>query len=264
MVRPSGQRLTVAVPLYRPASWLDVIQANVRRIPADARVVLSAQGSPGSLAELRRRLGDDDRVVYRVEREARGWREHVNTLIGECRTELFAILPQDDDIAPGYYERLMETLDREPRCGLAFGRVRSVGRPGIHLHAMASPPVPLGTREPWREALELDARWNLGIAWRGVVRRELLLPMVATPGDRFADQIWVFGIALVAHLAERRDAIYVKRYHGRNTHGAWRRLTPEERAEAKAAEIRRRLDEPAASEALAELASETATGPTET
>ena len=197
------------------------------------------------LERLRRELAGDRRITFRRESGARSWRQHANTLIERCRTPLFSLLPQDDDITPGYYERLQAVLDRLPSAGLAFGRIRSIGRPRRYLQSMARPPIPLGRDEPWREAIELDRRWNLGIPWRGVVRRELLLPMAPTPDDRFADQIWVFGIALAAHLAEAPDAIYVKRYHARNTHSDWAELTPEERRSAQVAEIRRRVSDPA-------------------
>lgn len=233
-------RLTVAIPLHRAAGWLDVVCRNIERAPADTRIVLSDQTlRDDSIARLRGRLRHDPRIRFRARAGAAGWREHINQLIARCRTPLFSILPQDDDISRGYYEQLVAALDASPSAGLAFGRIRTIGWPGRE--ELAGPPFALGIKEPWREAVALDESWNLGIPWRGVIRRELLLPMLPTVGDHFADQIWVFGIALVSHLLEMPDAIYVKRFHSENTHRSWRRLTEAERQAVKLREIDRRL-----------------------
>ena len=89
--------------------------------------------------------------------------------------------------------------------------------------------------------MKLDQQWNLGIPYRGVVRRRLARPIPPTPGDRFADQAWVFSIALVSHLVEVPDALYIKRYHSSNTHTDWLPLSSAERLEAFRPEIERRL-----------------------
>ena len=161
-------------------------------------------------------------------------------------------------IEPGFYELLVEALSHRPSAACAFASVEVVGHPEGFEGALPSPELELGVLEPWREALALDRGWNLGIAWRGVIRRRCLMPVAPTPGDRFADQIWVFGIALCGHLVEVPEAVYVKRYHADNTHAGWSLLTESERREAKVAEIRRRLARhPAqALAALAALASE--------
>lgn len=234
--------LTVAIPLHRAAPWIESICENAQRIPAHARILVSDETRiDDAMDRLRIRLAGDPRIVFRDARGPTGWREHANALIAEAETDFFSLLPQDDWIADGYHQSLMDALHRRPSAGLAFGRIRTEGKPGGDVEAMAGPPIPLGREEPWREALALDTAWNLGVAFRGVIRRERLLPILPTPGDRFADQIWVFGIALASHLVEVPDALYIKRYHERNTHGSWAPLTPSQRRAAKLAEIRRRL-----------------------
>ncbi len=235
-------RLTVAIPLHRAGSWVETVSANIERIPARSRIVLSDETqADDALDRLAHRFRGDPRLTIRRKPGRPGWREHANALISEARTELFSILPQDDAISPGYYEKLVETLDRSPSAGIAFGTIHTVDIPVGADGPMAGPPFALGARVPWREALELDDRWNLGIPWRGVIRRTVLLPMTATPGDRFADQIWVFGMALVAHLVEVPEAIYTKHYHLDSVHGNWAPLAIEERFVAKRKEIFRRL-----------------------
>ena len=236
------KRLTVAVPLHRAGPWVDVVSRNISLIPPGACIVLSDRTlQDDALERLRKRHREDRRIDFRSGDDVPGWREHVNTLIEANRSPLFAILPQDDSITSRFYERLVRALKGRKSAALAFGSLQVVDHPDGFEGALPSPELELGVLEPWREALALDQAWNLGIAWRGVVRRRCLLPVAPTPGDRFADQIWVFGIALTGHLVEVPEAVYVKRYHSGNTHGEWSHLTERERYEVKAAEIRRRL-----------------------
>ncbi len=235
-------RLTVLMPLHRAAPWLDQIRLNLERIPSDARVILSDETfEDGALGGLQETCGSDPRLFFREERHPAGWRGHANRLLAAARTELVSILAQDDTITDGYYEKLIAALDAHPSAGLAFGPLDAVGWKGPDPVRFERPPLVLGRRPPWREALELDRAWNLGIPYRGVIRRRLVAPVPATPGDRYADQIWVFGIALRAHLVEAPTALYIKRYHAANTHMVWRQLEGEDRRLALLAQVRARL-----------------------
>lgn len=75
----------------------------------------------------------------------------------------------------------------------------------------------------------LEQVWNLGVPFRAVIRREVLTGIPATPGDAFADQVWVFGMALRRHLRYVPEALYLKRYHARNTHQHWTPPSSEQR-----------------------------------
>ncbi len=254
--------LTIVVPLHGASRWVDVVSDNLSAAPRDAHIVLSDRTLvDDALAMLRRRHGGDPLVRFVSGDDGLGWREHVNGLIEISETPLFTILPQDDAIHPGYYELLVDALRSRPGAGLAFPRLVAVraDEPDAE-HPVA--PMPLGRWEPWREAIELDERWNLGVPWRGVVRRRHLFPMLPTPGDRFADLVWVFGIALATHLVEVQEAVYRKRYHRSNTHLAWAPLPPDELLHLKLAEADRRLgdrpDELAAARAAISAAAESA------
>lgn len=222
-------RLTVAIPLFHGAPWIDTITENIRRIPDDALILLSDEVRSDDTAELiKKRLGGDPRIRVRLRDGAPGWREHCNALIDECNTGLFSFLPQDDQIEAGYYEKLMAALDEAPTAGIAFGSLYFEGPQFPSPVRQPSPPFPTGSLEPWMEAVDLDRQWNLGIAFRGVVRRDLMRTIPPTPGDRFADKLWVFGIALRSRLVEAEEAVYHKRIHERNTFTRWQTFTPGE------------------------------------
>lgn len=248
--------LTIAIPLHGAARWVDEVSANIAAAPQGARIVLSDRSQlDDALLELRGRHGTDRRVRYVEGFAGQGWREHVNELIAESSTPMFTILPQDDSIAPGHYERLVSALNTRPSAGLAFPTLRRRGIGGDDLDH-AHPPFALGARPPWEEAIALRQTWNLGIPWRGVIRHRYLRPMLATPGDVWADLIWVFGIALETYLVEVPEAVYFKRYHDANTHGDWAPLPAEDMLRLQLAEVERRLggqpDEEAAAAAVRE------------
>ena len=235
-------RLTILVPLHAASPWVHDVSANLAHIPPAARVVLSdVTAVDDALARLERIHNRDSRLRFRRDNGPAGWRLHINALLDEVDSELFAVLPQDDRICPGYYERLVAALDRNPTAGLAYGPIDAV-EAGKEVSRLAAAPFRLGVRKPWREILELDRDWNLGIPFRGVWRSCLVRPIPQTPGDRFADQLWVLSLGLVAHLVEVPEALYEKRYHARNTHGGWVPLRKAERRAVIEQEIHVRLD----------------------
>ncbi|MEN9316988.1 MAG: hypothetical protein RIS35_3381 [Pseudomonadota bacterium] len=217
----SPPRLTIAIPLYRGRAWLRNVASTIARLPVDARIVLSDEvGSDDAPSLLARRFANDARIVVRVRRGPPGWREHCNALIAENESPLFALLPQDDTIAPGHYEALVAALTQAPDAGMAFGQLIAEHQDGRRVEH-PPPSIELGRSLPWIEAVLLERVWNLGIPFRAVIHREVLTTIPGTPGDAFADQVWVFGMALRRHLLHVPEAVYLKRYHAQNTHGHW-------------------------------------------
>lgn len=194
---------------------------NIQCLPADVRIILSDEVSSDDTAQqIAAKFVNDSRIQVRMRNGLPGWREHCNALIRENQTEFFSLLPQDDLIEPGYYEKLLGALQENPDAGLAFGTLIAV-RSGFEREKLAPPPFPLGTSKPWIEAIMLERYWCIGIAFRGVIRREMLRPMSPTPGDRQADFIWVFGMALTGFLLEVPDAVYTKHYYKGSTSDGW-------------------------------------------
>jgi hypothetical protein len=237
--RAPGARLTVAVPLHRSAPWVDTISENLGALPAGSHVLLSdATRADDALSVLRRRFRRNRRVRVIDPPPDAGWRANYNHLLAHGRTDLFAWLPHDDCISAGYYERLVDALDEHASAALAFGSLLFVGLdhevPWVH----PPPPIALGIDRPEYEAVVLARDWNLGVPFRGVFRREWARPVPPTRDDCFADQVWVFGMALSGRVVEARDAVYVKRFHADNTHKTWTPLSATEYADAYAGEIR--------------------------
>ena len=234
-------RLTVAVPLHRSAQWVSSITENVRALHGGVQVLLSdITHEDDALAQLEHDLRGDDRIgVVRAAAPADvGWRAHFNHLLEHADTELFAWLPHDDQVPPGYFEHLIDALDAMPSAALAYGPIVTIGGPYEQPHLHPGRPFPAGTALPEHEVVRLAREWNLGVPIHGVFRREWVRPIPPMPGDRFADVVWGFGVGLSGHLVEVTDAVYVKRFHGDMTHTAWAPITTDEYVDACATQIR--------------------------
>ena len=236
-------KITIAIPLYHGKNWIPVIANNIRHIPKNAKIVLSDEVSSDDSASLiARKFANDPKIQVRLREGEPGWRQHCNALMAECDTPFFSLLPQDDSIGPRYYQRLLRAFAKKPEIGISFGQIvgtRSSSEPPIWFRP--PPKIPL-EEAPWKVAIELDKQWNLGIPFRGVIRRELLTQFDTSLPESFSDQIWVFSMALRRHITEVPDCVYLKRYHPTNTHTVWPKLTHEERYKQLLTQIRQVLD----------------------
>ena len=239
-------RVTIFIPLHSALRWVDNISEVIRNCPKDALIVVSDRTLEDNALKILRDVHRlDPRLKFLAVSGNPGWREHVNWFLPQVRSEFFSIMPQDDCISRGHYESLLAALDADPTRGIAFGRIEAHGIPGknapVLFPAMPPPPSFSAWQDPWRAAIALDRDWNLGIPFRGLIRKGLLLPILATPQDRFADQLWVLGMSLTAKLVEVPQAIYHKRYYPESTHAEWMPLSNKERLVALQAEVERRF-----------------------
>ncbi|QDT90489.1 glycosyltransferase [Gimesia algae] len=255
MKSDSPPRLTILMPIHRGLKWISSITATIDRSPVDCRIIVSdITLLDNTLDILEQRNQRDRRITFRRKQGAADWRIHVNELLTMVDSDFFSIMPQDDEFIPGYYESLLTALDSNPSAGLAFGVIDKLDLNKNEKSRMPGVPIPLGQKPAWQEAIYLDQHWNLGIPYRGVVRQKWNQPLPMFPYD-FADQIWVFGIALQACLIEVPTAIYLKKYHDENTHSTWTPLSGETRQEVLRNEIKTKLasDPAAMHNALQEL-----------
>ncbi|QDT41425.1 hypothetical protein Pan241w_14860 [Gimesia alba] len=238
-------RLTVLMPVHRGRRWVDSISKTINGCPAGCRIIVSdITQLDDALDVLEQRHQGDQRVCFRRRAGVADWRLHANELLSLADTEFFSIMPQDDEIGPGYYEELIAALDATPSAGLAFGVIEKLDLKRNQQTRTPTVPIPLGMKPPWWEAIHLDRHWNLGIPYRGVVRQQFNSPLPLFSHD-FADQIWVFGIALQTYLVEVPTAVYLKQYHENNTHSTWEPLVGEQRRDILLNEIETRLaDQP--------------------
>lgn len=225
-------RVTVAIPLYRAAPFVDVIRQNIEAVGLpDAEILVSDRhGFDDALAQLRRHFGRDERVVFLEEKDQIGWVDHYNALLQRATGRYFMWMPQDDSFPEGYVATLVAELEAHPGSLLGFGPLYTWNlRSGKATKAVLPKRYDFSDR-PWRplNALHLAVFWNLGIPFRGVFDRErilhhrLLIRHVPN-GDPFADAYWTFAVALHGKLRYVARVNSLKRYHPANTHQKWDR-----------------------------------------
>ncbi len=195
-------RVTVAIPLHRSAPFVDVVSANIHRIAGDDVEILISDRTrcDDALGVLRDRHGRDPRISFLRDTDDPGWVDHHNALLRRARGRYFMWMAHDDDFPADYVSRLSAVLDAHVDALLAFGGLRVIDVDGnpVEVSYLPEMPIALGRMSRADEAIALLHRWNLGIASRGLCRRDELLrrrlTIRHTRGDVDADAYWVFAV----------------------------------------------------------------------
>lgn len=225
-------RVTVAIPLYRSAPFLDIIRDNLDRLrDPDLEVLISDRhGLDDAIDVLERDYGHDPRVRFLRATDAIGWVGHFNELMRVARGDYFVWMQHDDTFPEGYVETLVAAAEATPGCRIAFGGIETQS-----LESRAtSGVVPLGRfcrAAQWRRGSAhrlLFSGW-IGVPFRGAIHRERVLaavgPMRDTPRSSGAEQIWIYALALGGPLVFTPATACVKRVHAGSFTGQLR-VTP--------------------------------------
>lgn len=223
-------RVTVAIPLYRAAPFVDIIRRNIEAIGLpDAEILVSDRhGFDDALEQLRQTFRTDDRVVFLEKRDEIGWVDHYNSLLQRATGRYFMWMPQDDSFPQGYVETLLAALEMHPDTLLSFGQLHTHDlRSGAATKAVLPDRYDFSDR-PWRPIFAplLAIFWNLGVPFRGVFDRKRIAALnlfirQVPGGDPFADVSWMFAVALHGKLRYVPQVASLKRYHRDNTHQKW-------------------------------------------
>lgn len=224
----SAPRLSVAVPLHRSGPFVDNIITNLERIRyAPLEVLISDRhGLDDAVDRLECWARGDARVRILRSRDCADWVTHYNDLLRAATGTYFCWMPHDDDVEPGYVERLVAGLEARPEAILAFGVMEAVG---VDRDVPVQPftPPPIAPDEPWTAgtAMNLLRSWELFRVVRGVMRRErvvsegLFVPRVH--GTVRADVCWAFALAVTAPFVFVPDARCTKRYRVGSASDGW-------------------------------------------
>ncbi|MCD9625206.1 glycosyltransferase [Rhabdothermincola salaria] len=219
--------VTVAVPLHRSRRWVDNVEANVRRLPAEVTEVLISDATvEDDAAEvLSARLADDDRVTVLARAEELTWFEHYQDLVERATGDLCSWLPHDDDFDASWVPALRAGLAENPTAWLAFGRVLGVRADGATATTWQPPPIRSGLLEGV-EVLDLALAQQAWQPFRGLFRRREVLaagigmePYGDYPG---VDMTWTLAVGLRSGWVSVPTTSTRKRYHDANTHTTFR------------------------------------------
>lgn len=223
------QLVTVAIPLYRSARFIDNIAANIDALTCENREVLISDrhGLDDALDQLERRYRDDSRVRILRATDGIDWVAHYNELLKAASGTYFCCMPHDDSFPPGYVSRLVAALEARPDAIVACGTTW-VGEDGATSASPVFVPAPLGAdeRPSVDVALRLLLFWDLHSVIHGVFRRDLLMRhrlfLPRTRDGVFADICWAFAMTLYGRVESVPDAACLKRREPSSASIGWR------------------------------------------
>jgi glycosyltransferase involved in cell wall biosynthesis len=228
IVRATPPLVSVCIPLYRSASFVDRILRNIAAIdyPHVDILVSDRHGDDDALATVRTRCRADARVRTVQAADRLSWLQHYNWLLREARGEYVMWMPHDDDFPADYVSRLAAALDAAPDAVLAYGRIVRVDLAGVPLVPPMSPP-PGAATDPWTPAAAaaMLIRRETEEPFRGLFRRSLALRselwIRPTLDAMSEDAYWVFGLALLGPFVLVTDCTCRKAYYPASTHARW-------------------------------------------
>lgn len=230
MSDPPRPEVTLAVPLYRSARFVETIAANIEAVehPSVEILISDRHLHDDALGRLRDRFGDDDRVAFVAGTDGVGWVDHYNDLLARARGRFLRWMPHDDLFPTCDLSRLVAEMQSHPGAAIVYGPTIATDFAGTPIPERDQPhPHPIGDGESWtlRHSLELFPRGYCNGAFKGLVNRELILAhdlfIRPTRGNVHAERAWLFAVSLVGELRFVPEYHYIKRYGPSSTHAGW-------------------------------------------
>lgn len=214
--------IALAIPAWRAAALIgETLRSALAQTGVDVQVFVSIDEADAATAE-RCAAISDSRVTVHMQEQRLGWVGNSNAALQDALqsdADYVALLPHDDLLLPDYCARLIDTIEANPGTAIAFTDIQNFG---TNMNVMARDDV-LGTRLERFEALVRGPM--KAIPYRGVMPRDVAAKALPLPSNRFedyaADSVWMLRQAAWGEMRRIPAPLYRKRYHDRNTHGAW-------------------------------------------
>ena len=224
-------RVTLALPLYKSMRFLDIIIANLESLDyGNLEILISDRHcADDALERLRARFGNDARFHFMPARDEINWVEHYNLLLRAASGKYFFWMPHDDSYAREYVRVLVGALETYPDAVLAYGNII-----GLYPNGLGKPPGGVApflndAAWTWREPFKLFFAKHLWVAFRGVVRRRVVIQqnlfLPATRDTNAADMVWTFALACSGRFVWTPECLIQKRFYGSSTHAQWKLRT---------------------------------------
>ena len=118
--------VTIAVPLYRSARFVDNIVSNIAALTYDPVEILISDrhGFDDAIDQLEARYRRDPRVRILRAGDGIDWAAHYNELLKAATGTYFCCMPHDDAYAAGYIDGLVARIASRPDAIVACGVTR--------------------------------------------------------------------------------------------------------------------------------------------
>ncbi|MDH3255607.1 MAG: glycosyltransferase [Acidobacteriota bacterium] len=217
-------RVSIGIPVYNGEKYLaEAIDSALSQTYSDFEVVIADNASTDATPEICKSFSDkDDRVRYVRNPENLGASPNYRRVFELARGEYFCWMPADEAMLPGYLEKLVAVLDREPDVVLAFPRYRirnnsEATRPQKDSSNadLRQPTARQRVNKMFRERI-VGPNWPIFGLYRKTVlaQTQLLRPLIG------ADDYVTLQMALKGQLGQVPEELYVLRTHADAWHQA--------------------------------------------
>ena len=208
----SAEDITIAVTVFNRRKYVKQAIASALEQTRPVRVIVVEDCGPDAGLELCVRQEFGSRIEYIRNPQRRGLFGNWNACLDYGGRRWLSILHDDDYLAPGFVEAVLELSRQAPDCGLYFGQTLYVSEEGQPLEHQVYPPL----KTPWRRAELADTLVTTPFPFPGHVFRVDYAR--ALGGFRESSQFcgdWEMWSNLIARYgaAQTRDLVAFNRCH---------------------------------------------------
>lgn len=220
--------VSVGVPVFRGQDFVAETLASLQaQTHAELEVLIYVDGpDPLSEAACQPFLADS-RFRMEVLPQRVGWRNNLNFLMAASKGDYWYFNQQDDLVKPTYVETLLAHAEAHPEASIVYCDMQCFGS----RQDLFTQTTLLG--HPITRQLALLYEHLIPVALRGLVPAPVLKRvghLYGNEADDFGtDCLFMAAAARAGELHRVPLPLYLKRYHGQNTHGKWWAWSPEER-----------------------------------
>ena len=142
----SAPQITIVVTVFNRRKYIRQAVTSTLNQTAPVKVMVVEDCGPDAGLEgfVRQEFGS--RIEYIRNPQRRGLFGNWNACLGYCRTPWLSILHDDDALAPGFVEAMVELGRQAPECGLYYGTTEVMDAAGGPVEMQIYPPL----QTPWR------------------------------------------------------------------------------------------------------------------
>jgi GT2 family glycosyltransferase len=224
--------VTIGVPVYRGEAFLEEALRSIQgQTYRNLEVLIALDGPDAACERIVSGFLADSRFRRVVQPARLGWFGNLNWLMTHASGDFWIYHGQDDLTSENYVEALVTHARTHPEAALVHGDMISIGQA---TGRWEEPPVHGSTAFIRQMALMTEP--YPGVAFHGLSRASALALTGGIPSNEFdnvaTDIAWMAAVALSGELHRVEDAIYRKRFHGKNVSGRAARWPQRKRLQA--------------------------------
>ena len=226
-MNPAPPRVVALVPAFNAAAFVkQTLDSLAAQTYPNLHVLISNDASTdetGSICD--EYAGRDHRFSVQHQAKNLGWIGNVNTLLPQVDGYFFFFAAHDDVLRPEYVQILVEALQDNPQCVLAFSDIDYVMSDG-NITVLSYPNLDNITDRFERCCTNIRLGKNWWIPFRGIVRSDVLRLIGGlrrnVGGEHMADWPWILELLTYGPFIRCPEILYQKTWRASGVSNAWK------------------------------------------